>query len=533
MPAMFFKLQHQRTDWQYYAEPCDTGALAMRSGRVYWPRGKVLGGTSALNAMLYVRGNRRDYDAWAEEGLRGWGWDAVLEYFKKSEDNRMPEVAADQRHHGQRGPLKVDSFRSVSPMKRLLGSALAELGMEEISDCNGDKHLGYFDVQGTLDMGTRCSAAKAFLAPAKDRANLHVIKHAQATQLLWSDDTDEASVTGVQFSVEGRIMEATVRKEVIVSAGTINTPQLLMLSGIGPRDQLDTHNIPVRHDLPVGHNLQDHLIVVYGTTFHKSSAQPLSAADLAQASYEYARHRSGIFSHIGATDFVAFASTVGDPKYPDVQYHVFHCRKQQPELRQLVHTFGFNDDVVEAFGRANDEAEIVLWAVVLLKPQSKGRVWLDGVDPMKAPRIQHNYFVDAADLRVAVDGLTLVRNVTRTKVFGENEGEVVQIPLAECDALVADSDEYWQCYARHMTSTVYHPVGTARMGANGDERAVVDDQLRVRGVVNLRVVDGSVMPNIVSGNTNAPIIMIGEKAADMVKESWTNDANDENGRDEL
>lgn len=502
----------------------------MRDGRGYWPRGKTLGGSSAINAMIYIRGNRRDFDGWREQGNRGWDWDSVLPYFRKSEDNRVEHVAADRKNHGTGGLLKVDTYGSVDPMKLIMRSALAELGLAEIFDANGDEHLGYFDAQGTLDNGARCSAAKAFLRPAKDRANLHVIKNAHATKLTWAQADDGSQVQGVQFQVDGKTLEARVSKEVIVSAGAINTPQLLQLSGIGPRDLLDLHRIPVLHDLPVGQHLQDHLIVLYGTTFHKSTAMPITPLELSHATYQYAMHRNGPLSNIGATDFVAFVSTVNDPKYPDIQYHVFHCRKQQPELRQLVHTFGFGADIVEAFGRANDEADIVIWVVVLLNPKSTGSVQLNSADPLSPPSIQHNYLQDPADLRVAVDGVKILRKMAQTHAFRAAEGEVVRVPLPACDALDYDSDAYWGCYSRYMSSTLFHPTGTARMGPDA-RTAVVDDALRVRGVRNLRVVDASVMPEIVSGNTNAPTIMIAEKAADMVKERWGAEGVD--GRDEL
>lgn len=489
----------------------------MKKGN-FWPFGKVLGGSSAINAMLYVRGNRRDYDYWAELGNPGWNWDNVLEYFKKSENILVDYLAADRKNHGVGGPLTVTNFNSVVAMKMILAECFFELGYKEIFDCNGDEHLGVLTSQVTAYNGARWSAAKGFLGPAKDRKNLHVIKHAHVTKLEFNED---GSVVGVNFLIDETIpMKAFARKEVILSAGAINTPQILMLSGIGPEKQLKKHNIPILHKLPVGKNLQDHPFVPIAFTVHKSTAQPFSTTDLADAMYQYVMHGTGMLSSTEVTDFIGFFSTVNDPKYPDIQIHTFNCKKHEPMVKILFTLFGFNDEIIESMVEANAKSEIVILISTLLNPKSRGSVKLRNSDPLAQPKIVHNYLLEKEDLETIVKGVQIIRNITNTEIYRAHEGEEVIVNLQQCKKFKYNSPEYWECYARHMTSTLYHPTGTAKMGPASDTEAVVDSTLKVKGVRGLRVIDASIMPKIVSGNTNAPTIMIAEKGAEFIKEEW-------------
>lgn len=519
IPAAFYDLENRHTDWAYYAEPSSTGSLSMKTG-VFWPRGKMLGGTSGLNGMLYVRGNRRDYDFWKELGNPTWDWDSVLKYFKKSEDNRMENIAADTKHHGVGGYLKVDSFKSEEPMTNVMFNMLKELGFKHITDCNGEENIGYLALQGTLDHGTRCSSAKAFLIPAKNRKNLHVIKNAQVTKL---NIDDEGSVIGATFFLpkHDRILSATARKETILSAGALNSPQLLMISGIGPKAHLAEFNIKVRQDLPVGQNLQDHLIVPYIMAFHKSNPKQLSPAKIADAMYEYLMHRRGFLASTGVTDFSWFLNTENNSKYPNIQYHAFFLTKQNPNTELLFRTYGYKNEITDSIVKANENAEILIWLITLLTPKSVGRIELRSGDPFDTPKIHHNYFKEKKDLDTIVGAIRELRKLSDTQACKDNEGELIQLSVGDCDSLTFDSDQYWECYSRHMTSTIYHPVGTAKMGPATDKSSVVDSQLKVHNVNGLRVVDASIMPKIISGNTNAPTIMIGEKAADFIKDYWT------------
>lgn len=516
MPATFYDLENKKAyDWGYYAEQSLTGSLGMKSGG-FWPRGKMLGGSSGINAMLYVRGNRRDYDHWLELGNPTWDWDSVLRYFKKSENNTMPTVVGDGRHHGTGGPLKVGSFNSDEPMKKVIEDIVSELGYKRLSDINGDEHLGFVSLQGTVDGGTRYSSAKAFLLPAATRPNLHIIKHAHATRLEFNKKGD---VNGIQFVVGEKELTAYAGKEVILSAGALNTPQLMMLSGIGPQEELNKFNIDIKRILEVGENLQDHLVVPYVTSFHRSNPRELTTLDLTDAMYQFLTRRGGLLASTGATDFSWFISTEGDGRYPDIQYHVFYLTKKNRNADLIFRTFGYKEDIIESLVSANENAELVLWIVTLLTPKSVGTVRLRSADPMDSPKIDHNYLKDFKDLKTMVQAIRVLRDFAKTKTYVQHEGGDVRMTLPDCDKFEYDSDLYWQCYVRHMTSTLYHPVGTAKMGT--DEKAVVDSRLKVHGVSGLRVADCSIMPKIVSGNTNAPAMMIGEKAADFIKEDWT------------
>lgn len=487
----------------------------------FWPRGKLLGGTSAINAMIYIRGNKRDYDHWEELGNPSWNWESVLMHFKKSEDNRVPHIAADTHHHATGGPLPVDTYKDDQPIKSVLASALTELGYKQIVDYNGKENLGFLKAQGTVDSGTRYSSAKAFLVPAKSRENLHIIKHAHVTELTYIQN----AVNGVKFTIDKVPYEAVSRKEVILSAGTINTPQILMLSGIGPKDELDAHKIKLRKELPVGYNLQDHLIVPYGVIFHGTNLEEFGLKDLLEATYRYATNRSGLLSTIASLDFMAFVSTVNDPIYPDIQFHMFHCKRKQPDLRNLFIAYGYTDEIVESFVKANEAAEIVVFVATLLNPKSRGRIQLRSADPYAPPKIFPNYFSEKDDLDTMVRAIRILRKLSGTEAFRINEAEIVRVKISACDKYAYDTDDYWKCYSRHISSTIYHPVGTARMGP--DTNAVVDATLKVKGVKGLRVADASIMPKIISGNTNAPTIMIGEKVADFIKADWLIDIHSE------
>lgn len=516
MPAFYRHLQGTRVDWNYYAEESRSACLGLKRGS-RWHAGKGLGGSSGINAMLYIRGNRRDYDRWAELGNEGWQGEKVLEYFKKSQDNRVEHVADNRVHHAIDGPLKVDSFSSIMMIKMILAEAVFELGYKEIFDCNADEHIGFITVQGTIDRGSRCSTAKAFLQVANDRPNIRIIKNAHVTNLEFRKN---GSVKGVQFKIGNKILHATTKKEVILSAGALSTPKLLMLSGIGPHHQLAKHNITVRHELPVGFNLQDHLSVPYAMAFHRSNAMPLNVKDFADAVYQYSTYQVGLLATIGASDFMGFVSTVNDTQYPNIQYLVYHFHKNSPDLRLMFENYGYKDEIVESFVRANTKAELVVWAVTLLKPKSRGKIVLSSSDPMDPPKIYHNYLMERVDLETTVKGLNILRNISTTNTFAIHEGEVVHVTLPDCDKFDRESDKYWQCYVRHMGTTSHNPVGTAKMGPDSDMRAVVDAKLKVKGVRQLRVVDASIMPEIVSGNTNAPTIMIGEMASDFIKAEW-------------
>lgn len=518
VPHLFFSIQKTPADWQFRTQ-------TKRACRAYddgclWPRGKMLGGTSALNGMLYIRGNQRDYDEWERFGNPTWNWKNVLEYFRKSEDNQNASLIG--AYHSAGGLLKVDKLNANDRLAKIVLSAAEEIGRPILDDLNGDTLLGYGYTQTTVHNGQRQSAAKAFLVPAKNRPNLHVIKHAHATKIHIND---KGLAHGIEFTYRGsEKFVAKSTKEIIVSAGAVSSPQLLMLSGIGPEKHLRKLNISIKKNLAVGKNLQDHLIVPMFFGFHKSNVDDMVREDLAHAMYEYVLQRNGAFASIGATDLCGFVNTVNHTGHPDIETHHFSFAKQTNALATYLRIVGYIDRIRSVLFDANKNQDLLTVYVVLLNPKSTGKIKLKSSDANDAPLIQPNYLHKKEDMDTLVRGVKYQHSFINTKAFAAHEGNFIRLPFDDCDRFAIDTDDYWRCYILNMGTTVYHPAGTAKMGPATDRHAVVDSRLRVHDVQGLRVIDASIMPKLVSGNTNAPTIMIGEKGADFIKEDWKNDS---------
>lgn len=481
MPAGLAKLVGQKgVNWNY-----DTAPEPHLDGRrLWWPRGKVLGGSSSINAMCYIRGVPGDYDDWAEAGAEGWDWASVLPYFKRSERNSR---GADALHGGD-GPLHVSDLRYTNPLSSAFLRAGEQAGFALTADFNGPRQEGFGFYQVTQKDGARCSSAVAYLNPARDRQNLDIVTGALVRRIL----LENGRAVGVAYARSGREVTVRCEREVLVSGGAINSPQLLMLSGIGPADHLREHGITVRHDLPaVGRNLQDHLDIC--TLQHSTQRVTYDRTSELKTAFDYflRGHRGPGTSNI-AEGGAFVRSALAPDERADIQLH-------------------FVPAMLDDHGRNRLAGDGYTLHACFLRPRSRGEVTLASADPRADARIQANYLgdPDGFDMKMMVEGAKLSRELFAQKAFDAYRGAPIH------PARTNLSDAELMDFIRAKAETVYHPIGTCRMGS--DDGAVVDTELRVQGLQGLRVVDASVMPRLIGGNTNAPTIMIAERASDLIR----------------
>ena len=488
--------------------------------RCNWPRGKVLGGSSVLNYMLYVRGNRRDYDTWATMGNTGWSFADVLPYFIKSEDNRNPYVANDTKFHGTGGYQTVQEAPYHTPLSTAFVEAAVEMGYEN-RDVNGESQSGFMIPQGTIRRSRRCSTAKAFLRPVRHRSNLHISMRSQVLKVLIDSNKN---AYGVQFQKNGRIYQVKASKEVILSAGAIGSPQILMLSGVGPADHLNSLGIPVMADLHVGDNLQDHISGRFMVNLINSTVSYVETRFINMAAgYKWYVDHDGPFTALSGTEGLGWVKTkYADPKddWPDMQLQFIAGSVVSDGGITLRVNDGVSDELWNNYYKPIAYRDSWSAIPIVLRPYSKGYIRLRSTDPLDKPYIYANYFKDERDLRVMIEGIKIALALGKTDAFQRFGSKFYDKPFPGCENYTLWTDDYWGCCARHYSTTLYHQAGTCKMGPSSDVEAVVDPRLRVYGIKNLRVADASIMPFVVSGNTNAPCIMIGEKASDMIKQDW-------------
>jgi choline dehydrogenase-like flavoprotein len=461
----------------------------LNNRRGYQPRGKTLGGSSSINAMFYVRGNKWDYDHWASLGNPGWSYDDVLPLFKRAENNERFK----DHFHGQGGPLNVTYPRHVSPLTKMFLEAAALHQIRLNPDYNGADQEGAFEYQVTQKGGERCSAATAYLTPNLSRRNLKILTHAvSATVVL-----ENRHACGVTYYQDGELKQVRARREVILAAGAFGSPQLLQLSGIGAGEELKQFGIPVVNELPgVGKNLQDHIDYVQSWRVPSDTETVgislRGALKLARAAFEWSKKRTGLVTTTYGTAGAFLRSSLEVP-VPDIQ---------------LIFVIAIVDDHARKLHLGHG----ISCHVDVLRPHSRGTVGLDSPDPWHAPRIDPNFLSDERDLKLLAKGARIQQRIIESPPFERLRGKTLY-PTRIDDLAGIDED------IRRRADTQYHPVGTCKMGPGSDPTAVVDARLRVRGVDALRVVDASIMPTIVGGNTNAPTIMIAEKAADLIREN--------------
>ncbi|VTU21910.1 Choline dehydrogenase [Variovorax sp. PBL-H6] len=481
-------------NWRFETDPDPN----MNGRRIYWPRGKTLGGSSAINGLIYIRGQREDYDHWAALGNAGWGYDDVLPYFIKSEGNQRGADA----FHGADGPLKVSDIGAKHELIEAFIEGAQQIGplaVKRTDDFNGADQAGAGYYQLTTYQGWRCSTAKAYLGPAKGRSNLRIATEALATGLVF----EGRRAVGVRYTQGGAAKTARCRAEVLLSAGAIQSPQLLQLSGIGPRALLEQRGVSPVHELPgVGENLQDHLQIRLGYECTKpitTNDQLNSWMGQARMGLEWLMHRTGPLA-VGINQGGCFMRALGDANgqpvadTPDIQFHVATLSADM------------------AGGKVHPWSGFTM-SVCQLRPESRGHIRIRSRDPAEPPEMQPNYLATERDRATAVAGVRAARAIAASPAMRPYvKREVKPGPDATSDADLLE-------FCRDNGATIFHPSGTCRMGA--DRMAVVDARLRVHGVGGLRVVDCSVMPTLVSGNTNAPAVMMAEKAVDLIREDAT------------
>lgn len=477
IPAAFSRLFKTAVDWQLFTER----QAHLNHRQLYWPRGKVLGGSSSINAMIYVRGHREDYDNWQTLGNDGWGFADVLPYFKKSENQ---ERGASE-YHGIDGPLNVVDLTEPNPLSLVFLQACQEIGLPRNYDFNGPCQDGVGFNQVNQKAGRRVSAAGAYLTPARQRPNLTIETGAQARRVLM----EGMRAVGIEYVRRGRLQQARARCEVVLCGGAVHSPHLLMLSGIGPRKDLESFGIPVALDLPgVGQNLQDHVLhgISYACTKSVSLDRAATPWNLLRAWF---RGKGPLTSNVAEAG--GFVRTDARLERPDLQLYFAPAYFLE---HGFVRPAGYGFSL----------------GVCLLRPRSHGEITLRSRDPQQAPRVQPRYLEDAADVPPLVEGVHLARRIIHASVFDPFRG-TERLPGKH---IVAEEDIVGDI--RRRLETLYHPAGTCKMGK--DALSVVNPRLQVHGATGLRVVDASIMPTLIGGNTNAPVLMIAEKAVDFMLE---------------
>ncbi|XP_014290347.1 uncharacterized GMC-type oxidoreductase Mb1310 [Halyomorpha halys] len=489
VPLFNYFLWHTSYDWNYTTTPQPYACRVIWNSTCYWPRGRIIGGSSVINDFAAIRGNRIDYDGWASGGATNWSYADVLPFFRRLEDNRYPPYAADREYHGVGGYMTIERPTYYSSVGATFPAAGIELGYN-VGDLNAAYQTGFMVAEGTLRDGRRCSTAKAYLRPARNRTNIQVSWGSVVTKILIGSNNRTAY--GVQFTRNGKNLTAYCTKEVILSAGTINSPQLLMLSGIGPQQQLTELNIPVIADLPVGMNMQDHIGVPMAFTVNVSTINA-GIFQTTEAAVEYALNRTGPLSSPVGVESIAF---MNPPNATDGEY---------PQHEIVFTTYPpINPSNVNYF----------ISLTFYLRYLSRGYIILNSSNPFDRPIINPMYLSVPSDVENLIAALQNAVAVCNTRAFQAQNCSIYTDLFTACLSFPTQSYSWYRCLATNYSTSIYHPGCTCRIGS------VTDPQLRVYGIRGLRVIDASIMPSIPSGNINVPTIMIGERGADFIRRDY-------------
>ncbi|XP_023307245.2 choline dehydrogenase, mitochondrial-like isoform X1 [Lucilia cuprina] len=508
--TLSLQLLNTSYSWNDYAEPNPSCCQAMKRGRCYWPRGKMIGGTGGINGNIFLTGHADDFDEWQQQGNAGWSWNDVYPYYEKAThelDNKTWPL----------GSLTLNYFQRLEDyhvLKDLMVNATNEL--EKLLNI---KSPGYMEnILATIDRGKRMSTGKTYLGRvAHKRHNLYVIKHSVATKILFHNGN---KATGVEFLLnKTSTLRARARRELIISAGTFNSPKLLMLSGVGPPEHLKSLNIPVVKNLQVGNNLQDHGMMPLVLKLTKNIPQAVDDSSPLSI-FDYLINQKGPLA--SSSTLVGFINTLQQKQTNKSDIMLVSHFSKPTKGSNVFEFLQFKRDIVRKFLNKVENHTILEIQGLIIKSQSRGFVKLKTKDPLQGPLIHNNYALVEADRQTLLRFIRFIQNLVKTTAFQYYGLELITIPLEECDRLTYDSNEYWLCYIKYFYISAWHAVGTCRMGPATDNSAVVDQRLRVHGVRGLRVIDASIMPNITSGNTNGPTIMIAERAAQLIKDDWYN-----------
>jgi choline dehydrogenase len=507
-------------DWQFVSEKEDNLFKGLLDERCHVPRGRMMGGSSSMNVMLHIRGTKIDFDTWESQGCTGWNFDSVLPYFIKSE-NFTDSTRYDPKYHGKDGPLTLSPFVAPDPAIETISQAAELMGVTNVKDLNKlDRTVGYAMADSTTKNGLRCSSLKAYLMPISERPNLFVAKNTKVTRIL----IENKRAYGVEFLTsndELKTINSTL--EVILSAGVIMSPQILMASGIGPADHLNEMKVDVVADLPVGHNYQDH-VAFFGLVLSDRKDRPIE--EIVKESQQLRKETFELIpkgiSTMGLTGLLSFIDTKRKCSNPDIEImkirYSYNTTKEMKTFRTM---FGFSDKMANVFDELNMKSDIILMIPILNVIVNTGRVYLSSADPKGTPKILSNYLSDDTEMDILLDGIEFIMEMCKTKPMTDAGFAFEEIKYPNCDTECEyGTREYWKCAIKHLATSIFHSVGTNKMGAVDDKSSVVDPTLKVKGFENIRVIDSSVMPTLVTCNTNAATMMIGEKGADLIKAQY-------------
>ncbi|XP_060873694.1 glucose dehydrogenase [FAD, quinone]-like isoform X1 [Metopolophium dirhodum] len=523
-PLLWNQNLRTKCDWSFLSEKHPLLFKGMEQERCIISRGCMLGGSSSINAMIYLRGTVQDFRLWKNKyGCHGWDYEDVLPYFKKSEDF-VDICRYNSEIHSRGGPLTVTPLETFDPAYKVIAESEKSIHLIKVSDLNRKEPVvGYGNFDSTTRNGRRCSTLKAFLIPASNRPNLFVAKNTIVTRIL----IENGVAVGVNFKCSSEeIKSVFCTKEVVICAGPIKSPQLLMLSGIGPKEHLNYHGITTIKDLPVGFNIQDHMSLP-ALVFSDRKCRPTE--DIINESKDFLQKEMSFYSKnissLGLSKLMTFFKSNDDLEYPDVQILKFRIPFNSTNLfpnkiNVFTNMFGYAKEVTDLYDELNLLSDLIVITPVMLQPLSTGRVTLKSVNPSDDPKIVLNYLSYDEEIETLLKGIEFVVKLSKTQSMIDAGLVLEELKLSNCADCIWDTREYWICIIQNLAAPFYHVVGGCRMGSEDDCYSVVDTKLRVKGIIGLRLMDSSIMPKIVSVNTNAATIMIGEKGSDIIKECY-------------